>query len=284
MQRVFVFVLLILFAGMSFAAKSPMEMSMLLEGEIQVSSQGQVARHEIKDADKVPSAVLNFVNASVESWEFEPPVVDGQSVALLNTMRILVVAQEKDDGSYELRIQSAAFSPADGSDTGYEVATEDMAAPRYPRDAARVGAGARVFLVLKIGRNGQVEDVFAEQINIITSGMRISSDRDLHAAFERASVETARRWKFIPPSRGEQADADYWTLRVPITYFMGSAPRAAYGRWEPYLRTPRKAADWAGARLLASSPEAMLDGKPRIAGGVSGLRLKTPIVGLLGDG
>lgn len=284
MMRVLVCVFLMLFSGLSFAAKRPMEMSMLLEGEIQVSSQGQVARHEIKDADKVPSAVLNFVNASVESWEFEPPVMDGQSVALLNRMRILVVAQEKDDGSYQLRVQSAAFSPLGDSDTGYEVATEDMAAPRYPKDAARVGAGARVFLVLKIGRNGKVEDVFAEQINIITSSMTMSSDRDLYGAFERASVETARGWKFIPPSRGEQADADYWTLRVPITYSIGRDPRAGYGRWEPYLRTSRKAADWADARLLASSPEAMLDGKPRIAGEVSGLRLKTPIVGLVGDG
>lgn len=284
MKRVFVFVLLFLFADLSFAAKSRMEMSMLLEGEIQVSSRGEVTNYHIKDADKVPPAALDFVTASVESWAFEPPMMDGQSVALLNKMRILVVAQEQVDGSFVLRIQSAAFSPANDVDTGYEVATVDMAAPRYPKDAARVGAGARVFLVLKIGRDGRVEDVFAEQINIITSSMTMSTDRNLYGAFERASVETARGWKFTPPHRGEQAEADYWTLRVPVTYFIGREPRSMYGRWEPYLRTPRKTADWVDDSLLANSPEAMLDGQPRIAGDVSGLRLKTPIVGLVGDG
>lgn len=223
MKRVFVFVLLILFADLSFAAKSRMEMSMLLEGEIQVSSHGEVTNYHIKDADKVPPAALDFVNASVESWAFEPPMMDGQSVALLNKMRVLVVAQEQVDGSFVLRIQSAAFSPANDVDTGYEVATVDMTAPRYPKDAARVGAGARVFLVLKIGRDGRVEDVFAEQINIITSSMTMSTDRNLYGAFERASVETARGWKFTPPHRGEQAEADYWTLRVQSPTSLGAS-------------------------------------------------------------
>lgn len=284
MKQIGLGILLLLLSGTCFAEKRPVELGMQLQGEIRVDSQGKVVGHAIKDAEKVPEAVRRFVDASVRSWVFAPPVVEGRSVELANTMSLLVVARPQEDGGYKLRIQAATFDPVDPK-AGYEVTSNELSPPGLPKKLpARMYGDVRVYLVLKVGRDGRVEDAFAEQVNLLTTDGDPWGASEMRDIFGQASAETARRWTFFPPTRGAQANAAYWTVRIPVTYRAGSVPPVEFGRWEPYWPGPRKTADWVDAGLVADSPEAMLDGQLRTAGGSSALQLQTPVAGVAGDG
>lgn len=84
-------------------------------------------------------------------------------------MGLRIVAQQAGQDKYNLRIDSSSFGESDKED-GETITAREFGVPRYPENAARSGVTGTVFLVMKIGRNGKVEDLATEQVNLTVVG------------------------------------------------------------------------------------------------------------------
>ena len=255
------------------AVRKQLEASLLVHGEITVDERGEIAEYTLKDPDKLPEGVETFVRRNLDGWTFEPPKVDGKPVSLRNNMSLLLVAKKLDEDNFLMRIQATSFYPQ-STEEGYEVASRKMDPPRYPRAAAQGGAQGTVYLIVKVGRDGNVQDVVAEQVNlrvVTTENMMVK----LREMFAQASITAARKWQFAPPTRGDDVDAEFWSVRVPVDFEMGTQ-RPSYGRWIGYIPGPKEKAGWVDPDLAETSPEAMAAGQPRQLG-KDGLRLLTPL-------
>ena len=254
------------------AALNAMEASMLVTGHIEVDQDGRVQRFELDQRARLPQPVDQLLGEAVPRWQFEPALVDGQPAAVRARMRIRVAATRAPDdpGSYVLRVAGASFGEA--GEGGLR--TKEIEPPVYPRAPLDRGVQGTVYLLLKIGRTGTVEDLVAEQVNLrLIAGERVL--RQMRKAFEKAAIHAARDWTFTPPTAGEDVDAPFWTARVPVEFaFRDSEP--GYGEWSTYVPGPRVAAPWAvedtaaGADSFAAN-EVYLVGK--------GLKLLTPLEG-----
>jgi hypothetical protein len=127
---------------------------------------------------------------------------------------------------------------------------------------------------MRINRDGRVADVFAEQVNLRVVG----SEREMEQMREmltRPAIAATRRWTFTIPTTGDEADAEYWSLRVPVEYVLGDT-LPGYGEWQVYIPGPRQKAPWSARELRADeSPDAMVAGRVYQEG--RGLKLLTPL-------
>lgn len=254
------------------AALNAMEASMLVTGDIEVDQDGSVQRFELDQRSRLPQPVDRLLGEAVPRWRFEPTLVDGQPAAVRTRMRIRVAATRApgDPDSYVLRVAGASFGEA--GEGGLR--TKAIEPPAYPRVPLDRGVQGTVYLLLRIGRAGTVEDVVAEQVNLrLVAGERVL--RQMRMAFEKAAIRAARDWTFVPPTGREDADASFWTARMPVEFVLrGSEP--GYGEWTTYVPGPRVAAPWAmedsaaGADSFAAN-EIYLVGK--------GLKLLTSLEG-----
>lgn len=221
--------------------------------------------------------MLDFVGGNVGQWEFEPTVIDGKPVPVRNKMSIRVVANKQENGDFIVRLGGASFLPFEVEE-GTQVSSIKRTPPRYPDSAGRAGATGTAYLIIKVGRDGNVQEVIAEQVNL----RFVASEnvmRQAREAFARASIQAAKLWKFAPPVKGENADEPYWTVRVPVDYSMNSRKDRTYGEWESYVPGPRHPIPWKSLQDVPGFyPDTMVAG-----GGVyqtgKGLRLLTPLQG-----
>lgn len=259
------------------AVRKTIESSMLLTGTIVVGPDGQVTEYAIDQPEKVAKGVLDFVGNNVRHWEFEPTLLDGKPVSVRNKMNVRVVANKQENGDFSIRIGGASFLPIKEEEGTY-VASAKMTPPRYPRGAALAGATGSVYVVLKVGRDGAVQDVVVEQVNLEF----VASEHVMEQArkvFADASVSAAKYWKFAPPVKGEYVDDPYWTVRVPIDYLMHGPRTHKYGEWKSYVPGPRQQVPWRELRDLPRfSPDTMVAGRGVYQAG-TGVRLLTPLQG-----
>ncbi|MET0331162.1 MAG: energy transducer TonB [Dyella sp.] len=257
------------------AVRKRVESSMLLTGSIVIAPEGTVRSFQIDHTDKVPAPVLELLQKNVPQWTFEPVQQDGQPVNARATMDVRVVANQLADGNYALSIRGVHF----GDDApGENVSSKTRVSPRYPVEAVSARVPGTVYLLLQVGRQGQVEGAIAEQVNLEAVG----SDQEM-ARFRKvladASLSAARRWTFNPPSTGRRVQADHWFVRVPVQFNLsgpGLHSRAGYGQWQTYVPGPRQVAPWAQESKLA---EGSVDALPAdgIAPAQSSLHLLTPL-------
>lgn len=256
------------------ASRRQIEVSMAVTGEITVSEHGSVLEHTLDKMDALPPGVAAFLQRQIPAWEFKPLQHDGAPVRARNKMRVLLVAEKQDDGSFKMRVQAASFSAfrtAEGSSSD----NGRMMPPRYPSAMARAGASGSVYLILKVGRDGRVEEAIAEQVNLRVLAPAPEMTR-MRKSFAASALEAAHGWSFTPPSQVESGAAAYWTMRVPVDYTMGTEVK--YGRWVAYVPGPRTTADWVDAELTKGSPEALESGMVGILD-QQALRLLTPLAG-----
>lgn len=256
------------------------EMSMLVTGTVDIDKDGGVAAHKIDQPDKLPPVVVQLVDQAMSQWRFEPVQVDGRVVKARTTMRLRAVAKQKEDGNYLLRIGSAEFGQEGGVE-GETVTSNKLEPPRYPETAVRSNLTGTVYLVLKIDREGTVTDVVDEQVTLSTVGteLQMRKGRKLLADAARSA---ARKWRFKIPTRGEEADAPYWSVRTPVSFalYSGSRPpknlEPEYGTWKAYIPGPVTRAPWVEDDQPAGyRPDALADGGVYPVG--SGPKLLTPL-------
>src|SRR3546814_17137523 len=69
-------------------------------------------------------------------------------------------------GKFAIYIACAGFGQASGAKPTDSVEAREMKPPVFPRDIVRMGGEGVVYLLLKIGRQGTVEDMAVEQVNL----------------------------------------------------------------------------------------------------------------------
>lgn len=269
-------------AGSVAAVRQQVESSMLVGGDIHIETDGSVSALQLRQEDKLPEGVVKLVRDNALQWRFEPIVVDGKPVRATTPMNLRVIARKLEGGSYEISLRGVSFQKYDAVDP-YSVTSIAMTPPRYPELAFRAGATGSVYLLVKVGRDGKVEDAFAEQVNL-TFLSRESDQRRFREVLAKNAVDAAKRWTFRVPAEGDSATQPYWNVRVPISYAMGDSrdnKRAdTYGRWTSYVAGPRESAPWRTPdQNTDASPDTLAEGGVYMADSNAGPRLLTPLQG-----
>lgn len=253
------------------------EASMTLTGRIDIGTDGHVTGFQLDHADTLPADLAAFVKRQVQAWQFRPAVENGTAVATQTPVTLRLLSQPSPDGAGDnVRVAGASFTRYDPEDTS-RVTSSEIRSPAYPKSLAAMRAKGEVLLLLKVGRDGSVDDVFAEQVNLRVVGKE-SQMRQVRNEFARASVSIARSWTFRPPTTGRLKDAESWTVRVPVRYMMGE--RTPYGTWEAYIPGPRERAPWRTSQAGAdAAPDLLAAGGIYMADLDDGPRLLTPLGG-----
>jgi hypothetical protein len=270
---------LVLLTGMAHArapeeVRRQVEASMLVTGSVDIEQDGSVGGHAFDKAEALPKGLVDLVDQAIKTWRFEPVKADGKAIAARSRFSLRVVGKQAEDGGYTLRIAGVHFGKGNADDS-IPHRRGRLAAPRYPEQAAYRGVGGTVYLVLRIGRDGSVEDVIAQQVNLRVA----ASPKDMEyfrKQFADTCIATARRWRFDPPTQGEAATASSWSVQIPVDFHAPDRPPVSYGRWEAYVPGPRVPVPW---RTSAEADRGSTDAIA--AGGVysdsdDGPRLLTP--------
>ena len=249
MKQAWALVLLLVMAVTAHAARTSeddlrnaVEQSMRVGGEIHVDAQGKVVSYELDHREKLPAGVQRYLDAVIGGWMFEPPVADGKPVAIANRMDLLLVAKSKGDGTFRMELRGSHFNPLEQA--GYDVEPVQLPPPEFPALAARLGVSGTVYLVVRIGVDGRVEDAAVEQVNLrsVPAGREFEPWREL---FARTTTEYARRhWTFRLPRKGELADKGAWNIRIPVNYYLDGHQEDFVGKWDVYIPGPRHPVPW----------------------------------------
>lgn len=243
------------------SVREQVEASMQVTGTVDIETDGSVSGYRIDRAEKLSADLVGLLENAVHSWMFQPVLKGGRPVAASTKASLRLIASPANDGGYTVRIESAAF---ESGDDGYSPGKVLIEPPRYPRILAERGATGTVYLVIKVGRQGTVEDAIAEQVNlrVVASEARMKLMRD---QFAQSALKAARGWTFSPPVAGPEVDASHWSLRVPVDFIMRDGPADEstdeYGRWVGYVPGPRRSIPWADKDDdFRAAPDAMIAG------------------------
>ncbi|HET6552563.1 MAG TPA: energy transducer TonB [Dyella sp.] len=253
------------------------EASMVLTGTIDVNPDGSLHGYTIDKRERVPAEVASIVDRNVSHWTFK---LSAPATDVIHTkMSLLVRAKPAGDGTYLVDVSGTSFGESDNK-TGAWVSYKSRKQPAYPRDAVDARVSGTVFLVLRIGREGTVEEAVVEQVNLDRYGAK-SAMESYRKMLAGASLRVAKDWTFNLPTHGNAVDNPYWEVRVPVKFFLVESGVTIadhpYGTWSPYFPGPRQSPPWLSKALLSEAPDA-LPGEGLHAGD-SGLQLATPLGG-----
>jgi outer membrane biosynthesis protein TonB len=251
--------------------------SMLLTGKIVVAPDGSVRSYVVDKAEKVPPAVISLIANNVPKWKFEPTLLDGKPVAAEAEMSFRVVAKPIGDENFSISINGAEFGRGK---LGESISSKKRVTPVYPPEAAHSGVSGTVYLLLRVGRQGQVVDAVAEQVNMTVLGSDTELER-WRQVLANSALRAARQWTFDPPTSGKGVDAEYWLVRVPVNFNLridGMLRSGGYGQWQAYVPGPRQPVPWFDNKPMAStSADALPDGDIQQVD--QGLHLTSPLNG-----
>lgn len=235
-------------------ARKLVESSMVVTGTIDITADGSVKTYALDKPEKLPEAVVQVIGNNVPKWRFRPVgTPDGVTQA---KMSLRLVAKKLLEDQFLVSIRSAGFTDLD------EVAEKTFerkrfVPPKFPSKAAHMGANGVVYLLLRVGRDGRVEDAIAEQVNLKVLGTeeQMVQARKLLAD---SALKAIKRWVYVPPTKGRYAGRPYWVIRMPIEYKFWGQGSPAYGEWTSYIPGPRQKPSWAGNQSdVAFSPDAL---------------------------
>ncbi|HJW44899.1 MAG TPA: protein tonB [Lysobacter sp.] len=260
-------------AGGVSEVRKQVEASMLVTGTIVVDTGGKLKALTLDHEDALPTGAVRLIRDQAAQWRFEPVMINGKAVVAKTDMSLRVIAKALPNDEYAIRIGGASFG-TDSPNPNEIIRGEKLTPPDFPKAAASIGATGTAYVVVKVGRNGRVEDVIVEQVNLNV----VARERDMDAIrrlFANNAKAGAKKWTFRPPTEGDEADDEFWTVRVPVKYnLVRVRPKKTYGAWEAYVSGPRQPITWKSeAESPAFSPDAAPEGSVRLAG--SGLRLLT---------
>lgn len=254
-----------------YRAEQDIEASMLVTGTIEVNEQGRVERFEVDRREALPDHVTRLLARAIPQWEFEPTLQDGQPASVRTSMRVRVAANELADESIVLRIAGASFGDP------HQEASRRNAPPHYPREALKKGVSATVYLLCRVGRDGAMQEVIAEQVNLRYLGPeRVMAG--LRETFADASIRAAMKWTYALPEDVAAASDPYWSVRVPVTFTLDIAPTPGYGEWESYVAGPTQTAWWVEEEARGQRADTFAAGGFYLVG-QDGLKLLTPLEG-----
>jgi len=264
------------------AVRKQVESSLLVAGSVVIDPDGSVRSHELDPNAALSPTLVRFVGDAVGKWRFEPVKVDGQVVAAKVPMHLRLVAKQADDGKFSVSIVSTHFGRrtegAGAPKTTDRLNAIKLTPPQYPKTALHMGGKGTVYMVVQVGRDGNVVNAEAEQVNLRVLGTANQMVM-LRKALADAALRVARRWTFNIPTTGEEAARDTWLARVPVDFRLSGEKEAEDGEWQSYVPGPRNIdMPWAREELrLAGSPDALPEGGVYPLGG--GAKLLTDPAG-----
>lgn len=269
-------------AGSSIAeVRRSAEMSMRVTGTLDIEPDGHTGSHALEQAAALPEEVVALVAAAVPRWRFEPIVVAGVAVPARTRMSLRVVASPRDDGTYALRIAGADFGDDSKLAPEEKIGSGKLRPPRYPTAAYQAGVQGTVFVLVRFGRSGTVDDAAIEQVNLTVVG----TTRQMEEGREQlgnAAMKAVKAWTFRPPTKGPDAARDTWSARVPVSFSLCDSRVAcderddAAGKWQAYVPGPRYRPAWVEPDDANGSPDALAaNGGAALVG--SGPKLLTPL-------
>lgn len=247
-------------SGNSNDVRKHAEASMLVIGWIEVMPNGSVHDFSIDRPEKIPPAVIDTIRKNVPNWKFR--LTDHTDAIQRARMYVRITAKPIDESHDAIIIAGATFG--DGQNTSSEHVTyKDEQPPKYPREAVASRVDGTVFLLLRVGRQGQVQDAAVEQVNLGVYGSEMQM-RHFREVLGDAALDVAHRWTFNLPTTGKHVMDPYWIVKVPIDFDLhpaGTPAKDTYGEWKPYIPGPRESIPWAksDSRFSASS-DAIPDG------------------------
>ena len=280
-------------AGGVDAVREQVEASMLVTGRVTITLEGTVSDWTIDQRDRLSAAVAKVIDAAAPGWRFEPILVDGKPVHGSARMSLLMVAERVDAQRFRVAIRSGYFgreavlvaanrsgdrAGASMHDESDQLASIELKPPHYPVQALYSGVHGVVYVVVRVDRTGRVQDAVAEMVNLRVLG----TEREMGQAREllaKSALAAARKWTFKPPVRGEWAEQENWSARVPVDYRFSDDGKPRYGQWESYVPGPRNPVPWQMESLegFEIAPEALVAGVVHQVG--TGLKLLGPLEG-----
>lgn len=207
--------------------------SMRLTGTLVVGADGAITAYAIDHSEKVPPEVLRHVARYVPRWR----VVNNS--AGNKRFGVRVTATPRGDGLFALSLVGASIMEKQRPEEEI-VADGRLKRPSYPRSLGGIGVSGTVYVAVKVGRDGEVEDFVTEQVNLnfVGTPAEVAQARADFAAHTAAAV---RQWKFRLPKVGPYAGQLSLVVRVPVDYII---KRLGYAEWEYYVPGPRRAVPW----------------------------------------
>lgn len=264
MKRLLLGLLCVFFSGAALAGggvnavRKQVQASMLVTGSIVVAQDGSVNGYTLDQPDKLPPLVLEVINKTVPHWRFAIDVSDfqeymrvSQAKLLKTTMNLRVVAVAADSQHYSVSVSKASFGEDAstrkvfaGKAPSDRLTEKSVAWPRYPLRSLQDGVGGTVYVEVRIGRDGRVEDQVARQVNL-----RVVAPEYEMAIFRkdlaRATVDAARSWRFNIPTSGREAGWLHWYAMIPVNFCPDvRCDDEAYGKWTGYVPGPNMPAPW----------------------------------------
>ncbi|AIF45853.1 hypothetical protein [Dyella japonica] len=235
------------------------EAGMLVTGTVEVNPDGSLHGYAVDHPEKLPPVVVDVVDKTVHAWAFK---LSGPITEVLTTkMSLRVVAKPLGDGQFKVAVAGSSFGgPGAHSD---QISSRNRARPIYPQAVIQARVSGTVYLVLRIGRDGAVQEAIAEQVNLDQYDREASMER-YRKWLADASLLAARQWTFNIPTSGAEVDNPYWVVRVPVNFDLrawGAPSSHGYGQWEAYIPGPRQTPTWIGKALASGSPDAVSDGE-----------------------
>lgn len=276
-KRFWIGVLLLSFIGAACASgpravRRQVESSLLVTGSIDIGADGRVAGYTLYNAETLGDDISGMIARAVPMWRFEPPELEPGAARAHARMNLRLVARKLEDGNLSVRFQGVRF--LDVPQPGESVVSNKLQSPVYPQLAARHGVGGTVYTVVKIGRDGRVEDAIAEQVNlrIVTSEKDMKDWRNMLA---KAALQAVKHWTFSPPTKGDEVDRSFWIARVPVDFIAPGHPYEPL-QWQAYVPGPRQQIPWNsadragdGADAFAAGGTYPVGGGPRLLGTVA---------------
>ena len=249
---------------------------MLVTGTIALNGDGSVRSYTIDRSDRLPTSVTTAIQNALPGWKFQPP--EGHPDGVSGKMTLRMLARPIDAKTDRVTIGGASFFD---EPTNWHLTYKTREQPYFPTMALQVRESGAVYLLLRVGRDGHVQEAFVEQVNLDAYASPQLMKR-LRQLFADSATDAARRWTFNVPTQGRTADAPFWYARVPVTYFLavwGKPLPDTYGQWQAYVPGPRLKAPWAipGESTKAPSSDAMMAGALHEPGGL--LQLKSTLNG-----
>lgn len=268
-----------LIAGAVVAApdiRKTAEAGMLVTGRIEVNPDGTLHDYALDQPEKLPPVVTDVVDKTIKRWGF---TLSGPATEVVTAkMSLRVVAKPVGEGNMRVSVAGASFSS--GGDGATHVASDVRKPPHYPESLIRARVSGTAYLLLRIGRDGSVQEAIAEQVNLDQYDTPAAMER-YRKALADASLAAARDWTFRAPTAGKEVDDPYWVVRVPVNFDLHEIGtpynRHPYGSWEAYMPGPRNTPPWISKTLANEAPDAVPDGA--VGAGDARLRLATPLSG-----
>lgn len=219
-------------------------------GSLTIDEQGAVLEVELDDKS-LGQEVMAAYARHIRDWRFEPVLEQGQPIRAKGYMQLdLLAFRRSGSDDLGLGVSSARFTdPPSMQDAKSRPSSKDrLAQPRYPHDAAVLGIGADVMVLVRVGEQGRVEDAAVASLMLVGERAGEKGMQKRHGAmFNRSATDVARRWTFAWAAPGE-------TLKVPIRY---TPPGYSGRRWVRAFPVGVDAPAWVLQAEAASQPMRM---------------------------